>query len=89
MGSVVERRPLTKTSLDLGIEAAAADCDFLLRDAHCWASADLGRTRMVVTVHVVSDQFVDSDSPLNLLGFGSGCLAVALQDFARRNSRGR
>jgi len=90
MDFVVERRtPLTRTSLVLGIEVAAASCDYLLRDAHCWASVDLRQIRTAVIVHVVFDRFADSDSLLNLLDSDSGCLAAALQDFARRNIRGR
>ena len=78
-----------RTSLDLGIEVVVASYDFLLRVARYWVSADLGRTRTAVIVHVVFDQFVGSDSLLNLLGFDSGCLVVALRDFERRNTRCR
>ena len=89
MDFVEQRKPQMKMSSDLGIEVGAVHCDSQLRDARYWADEDLGRTRTAVTVHVVSDQFADSGSLLNLLDSDSGCLAAALQDFARRNIRGR
>ena len=88
-GFVEERKPLKRMSLDLGIVVVAVCCGSPLCDAHYLADEDRGRTRMAVIVHVFSDQLAGFGSLLSLLGSGFGCLAVALQDSARRNIRDR